>query len=363
VLVAALLASSLSGACSDPAGPDDPDSIEAWMRFHDVPGVSVAVIRDFRVAYLEQYGLMSNEGGQVVDELTRFQAASMSKGVSAATVMTLVEDGLLELDRDIDAYLTTWELPWTVPRGSEPVTLRRLLSHTAGTTVSGFRGYRYNESVPTLNEVLDGTPPANSAPIVVDVQPGTGFRYSGGGYEVMERAILDVTDQTFPDLVHDRVLEPVGMTRSTFEQPAPDSLAPFLPTGHYASGTRVPGGYHTYPEIAAAGLWATPEDLALFLTELQRTLRGEGSGVLQPASVEAMLTEVTPHYGLGLHVWSRLGQRYFGHEGANDGFRGGMMAHVSSGDGVVILTNSDHGSDLFWDVVRTIGRREGWPAY
>ncbi len=359
----AVVASALLSSCSDPVGPEHRDSIEAWMDFHAVPGVSVAVIRDFQVAYLEQYGVMSNVGGRQIDELTRFQAASLSKGVSAATVMSLVEAGTLQLDQDIDTYLASWQLPWTVARGGEPVTLRRLLSHTAGTTVSGFRGYRRSEPVPTLNELLDGRPPANSAPVVVDVHPGAMFRYSGGGYEVMERVVRDVTGETFPTVAHDRILGPLGMTRSTFEQPVPDSLAPFLPTGHYAPGTLVPGGHHIYPEIAAAGLWATPEDVALFLIELQRTLRGDGSGVLGRASVETMLTEVMRDYGLGFDLWSRLGQPYFGHQGANDGFRGGMVAHRTSGDGAAILTNSDRGSDLFWDVVSALGRREGWPGY
>jgi CubicO group peptidase (beta-lactamase class C family) len=361
--VVLLIGALLLGACSDVAGPDDRDSIEAWMEFHRVPGVSVAVIRDFEIAYLEQYGVLDRNTAVPVDENTRFQAASLSKSASAVVVLSLVEDGVVALDDDIEGYLTSWELPWTVPRGDEPVTLRRLLSHTAGTTVSGFRGYRQGESLPTLLDILNGATPANSAPVVVAETPGAAFSYSGGGYEVMEQAIYDVTGRTWPELARTQVLDPLGMSRSTFRQPAPDSLQPYLPTGHYADGSVVPGGHHTYPEIAAAGLWTTPEDMALFLIDLQRSLRGDSGGVLTRASVELLVTEVRRQYGLGFDLSTRLGQPYFGHQGANDGFRGGMIAHRSSGDGAVILTNSDRGSDLFADVVRIIGARESWPGY
>ena len=298
-IVAIAVAATIGWGCSDVTGPADAESIEAWMEFHGVPGVSVAVIKDFEVSYLEQYGVMSRSSSTPVDENTRFQAASLSKSLSAATVLTLVEDGTVSLDADIDGYLESWQLPWSVPRGPEVVTLRRLLSHTAGTTVWGFRGYRRPEPVPSLIDVLDGRQPANSLPVTVATTPGSEFQYSGGGYEVMEQAVLDITDSSFPALAQARVLEPLGMRRSTYQQPAPDSLESFLSSGYYSDGTAVPGGHHIYPEIAAAGLWATPEDLARFVVELQLTLRGEGSGMLSRESVEMMLTEVMSDYGLG----------------------------------------------------------------
>jgi CubicO group peptidase (beta-lactamase class C family) len=269
----------------------------------------------------------------------------------------------VSLDADVNDYLVSWQVPDNALQVSEKVTLRRLLSHTAGMTVSGFRGYRYTEPLPTLIQILNGEYPANSAPIVVAQVPGRHFSYSGGGYLVMQQAVEDVTGASFPEFVRERVLLPAGMTRSTYEQPLPVPLRDSLPSGYYADGTPVPGGHHIYPEIAAGGLWTTPSDLARFLIELQLSLRGESNRILSRENAELALTEVKRDYGLGFDLWVHRGQPYFGHSGANDGFRGRMVAHRTAGYGVVILTNSDNGLELARAIVQLIGEREGWPGY
>ena len=238
-LLAAVLA--LPG-CSTAVSPEDPADIASWMEIYEVPGASIAVINDFELDYVEVHGVKSKQSREPVSERTLFQAASLSKGVSAVAVLSLAQDEGVSLDRDINDYLTSWQVPANALQVTEKVTLRRLLSHTAGTTVSGFRGYRYTEPVPSLIQILNGEPPANSAPIVVDLVPGSEFRYSGGGYEVMEQAVRDVTGATYPDFVGERVLQPIGMANSTYEQPLPDSLRDSAASGYYASGTAVPGG-------------------------------------------------------------------------------------------------------------------------
>jgi CubicO group peptidase (beta-lactamase class C family) len=279
-------------------------------------------------------------------------------------VMSLVQDGTVSLDADVNDYLVSWQVPDNGFQDMERVTLRRLLSHTAGTTVRGFRGYRYGESVPTLIQILNGEPPANSAPIVVNAEPGRDFRYSGGGYVVMEQVVTDVTGIAFPAFIRERVLEPIGMDNSTFEQPLPDSLLQAAGSGYYADGVAVPGGHHIYPEIAAAGLWTTPTDFARFVIELQLSLRGESNKVLNRENAELLVTEVMNDYALGIALRSDRGQRYFWHAGANDGFRCAMFAHLSRGYGLVIMTNSDNGEpDLSEAVIELIGRRESWPGY
>jgi CubicO group peptidase (beta-lactamase class C family) len=277
--------------------------------------------------------------------------------------MRLVQDGKVFLDADINTYLTSWQVPDNEFVSTEKVTLRRILSHSAGTTVHGFRGYRYSEPSPTLIQVLNGAPPANSAPIVVDFVPGSDQRYSGGGYVVMQQALMDIEGATFPEIMRETVLQPIGMANSTFEQPLPESRLSSASAGHHSNGGVVPGDHHVYPEMAAAGLWTTPTDLARFLIELQLSLRGESNQVLSRELVELMLTEVGGGFGLGFAVWSHGGERYFGHGGANEGFRCFMVAHRSRGFGVVVLTNSDDGADLADAVVELIGEREGWPGY
>jgi len=350
-------------ACAGgPAGPGNGADIRAWMEFHQVPGVSVAVIKDFRLAYVEAHGVTSKVTREPVTERTLFQAASLSKAVSSAGVMTLVQDGTVSLDRDVNDYLTSWRVPYNALQATEKVTLRRLLSMTAGTTVRGFRGYRYTESVPTLLQILNGQPPANSAPIVVDRVPGTEFRYSGGGYLVAQQAVMDVTGTAFPQFMRERVLAPAGMEHSSYQQPLPDSLVGMAASGYYADGTAVPGGHHIYPEIAAGGLWTTPTDLAGFLIELQRALRGESQRVLRQESVAELLRPLRSDYALGLALAFRGRQLYFHHEGANDGFRCAMLFHATSGDGAIVMTNSDHGLELSEAIFRVIGKRERWPG-
>lgn len=210
-------------ACSSTTGPADPSDIGSLIEHYEVPGVSVAVINDFELDYVEVHGVKSVTTQEPVAEGTLFQAASLSKGVSATAVMSLVQVGAVSLDTEINDYLTSWKLHDNAYQSNEKVTLRRLLSHTAGTTVGGFRGYRYTEPVPNLIQILNGFPPANSPPIVVDLVPGSEFRYSGGGYLVMQQAVQDVTGLAYTEFIRQRVLQPIGMSASTYDQPLPDS--------------------------------------------------------------------------------------------------------------------------------------------
>jgi CubicO group peptidase (beta-lactamase class C family) len=358
------LAAILAVGCGSTTGPgSEATDIATLLEIFDVPGASVAVINDFALDYLEVHGVEDRSSGEAVTEETLFQAASLSKSVTAAGVLSAVQDGTFSLDRQINDYLTTWELPDNELQSVEKVTLRRLLSHTAGTTVGGFRGYRYGEPMPTLIQILDGVPPANSPPIVVDLVPGTQFRYSGGGYLVMQQAVEDVTGLEYPEFIRQRVLSPIGMSASTYEAPLPESLRNAAASGYYANGVAVPGGHHVYPEIAAASLWTTSGDVARFLVELQRSLRGESNRVLSRENTELLLTEVARSYGLGFDLWTIHRQPWFGHYGANDGFRSRMVAHRAGGFGVVVLTNSDNGHEFADAVLELIGRREGWPGF
>jgi CubicO group peptidase (beta-lactamase class C family) len=223
LLVAIVLPILAATACSSTTGPANPASIASLIAYYEVPGVSVAVIRDFELDYVEVHGVKSVTTLEPVTEGTLFQAASLSKGVSATGVMSLVQDGAVTLDTEINDYLASWKLHDNAYQTNEKVTLRRLLSHTAGTTVGGFRGYRYTEPVPNLIQILNGFPPANSPPIVVDLVPGSEFRYSGGGYLVMQQAVQDVTGLAYTEFIRQRVLQPIGMSASTYDQPLPDS--------------------------------------------------------------------------------------------------------------------------------------------
>ena len=333
-------------------------TITERLQHYKVAGASVAVVSQGKVEWARGYGVASAAGGPRVTPETLFQAASISKPVAAMVALRLVEQGKLSLDEEVNSKLRSWKVPDNDFQKTEKVTLRRLLNHSAGLTVHGFRGYAAGEPVPSLVELLDGKKPANSAAVRVDITPGSRWRYAGGGYEVMQQLVEDATGKPFPQVAKELVLDPLRMTHSTYEQPLPARLASSAATGHRRDGTPLKGGWHAYPEMAAAGLWTTPSDLALAILEIQK-----GGSVLQPATVRQMLTKLTGDYGLGFSLGEKDGVRSFSHGGANEGFRCILFAYMEGGRGAVVMTNGDAGGALANEILRGIAVEYGWPDY
>ncbi len=337
------------------------------MAFYSVPGVSVAVIRDGEIVCARGYGLREAGESDAVTRDTLFQAASISKPVTVAGALRLVERGILDLDVDVNDYLTTWKVPQT-GRWQPRLTLRQLVSHSAGLTVHGFPGYPRDVPRPTLVQVLNGTPPANTPPVRVDTLPGTQFRYSGGGTSIVQQLMMDVTGEPFPDLMRALVLDPLGMTASGYLQPLPESRRHEAATGHWTGGGPVAGQWHVYPEMAAAGLWTTPSDLARFAIGMQRAAAGEPGGILSAHMVRDALTpqivrETGGHLGLGFMLSGAEESRRFGHSGGNEGFRCLLTAYQDGGFGAVVMTNSDEGMPLIEELFSAIAREFDWPGY
>ena len=321
-----------------------------------VPGVSVAVLVDGEIAWARGYGLADVASGRPVTPNTLFQAASISKPVAALAALQLVASGRVDLDGNVNHYLTSWRVPenWFTER--TPVTLRGLLTHRAGLTVWGFPGYGPNEEVPDGPAVLDGR--GNTDPVRVYKEPGESWRYSGGGYTVMQQLVADVTGRPFTAVMRAEVLDPLEMLRSTYEQPLPPARRDDVATGYRSNGEPVPGGAQTYPELAAAGLWTTPSELALYAREMQRARRGESDRVLGEALVREMLTPDADDWGLGPAI-SEDGER-FRHGGSNQGFRCTFTAYIDGGDGVFVMTNSDSGGQLAAEIATTVAHAYGW---
>jgi CubicO group peptidase (beta-lactamase class C family) len=345
-----------------------PCPIQQRMVQTCTPAVSVGVIDNFEVAWARGFGTLA-EGAEPAAANTPFQCGSISKPVFALAAMKLAEIGTIDLDADVNDYLTSWRLP--ANDGWQPhVSLRHLLSHTAGTTVHGFPGYPASGPWPTVSQILRGVPPANNQPIVVDVLPGTQFRYSGGGTTIAQQAVVDVTGRPFPELMRELILDPVGMMDSGFEQPAPSAFAKRGAKGHLWNGTETPGGYHVFPEMAAAGLWTTAADLALLGVEAMRALRGDCSKLgLAPETVSSMLRHQLPNQetgqefvGLGWFCRGTEETFRFGHDGWNHGYVATMLMLPAIGKGVVVMVNSHQGWMLRGEITAAVGREYGWPA-
>ncbi|MGH9885941.1 MAG: serine hydrolase domain-containing protein, partial [bacterium] len=270
--------------------------------------------------------------------------------------------GTLQLDRDVNEQLVSWKVPDTTAASGEKVTVRGLLSHSAGLSVHGFDGYVANAPYPTLVQVLDGVKPANTPAIRVVQRPGERFRYSGGGYTILQQLMIDVTHQPFDEYMMREVLTPAGMTASTYTQPLPPSYAPNAATGHLLDGTPVAGGWHTYPEMAAAGLWTTPTDLAKFAIAMYRAL-GPDTTLVHPVRAYQMLSyQRNDFMGLGFYLRGNNFRLEFSHTGVDEGFDASMTA-TRNGQGVVIMINANENSDAVGRIQRIVARMYNWPNY
>jgi CubicO group peptidase (beta-lactamase class C family) len=347
-----------------PEAPDAVDDfIEAQIQRRRIPGLSLAIIQDGKIVKARGYGVTEKNGETPVTASTLFQAGSISKPVSAMGALHLVERGKLALDEDVNEKLAAWKVPENEFTREQKVTLRGLLSHTAGLTVHGFPGYDAEGPVPTLVQVLDGAGPANTRPIRVDILPGSQWRYSGGGYTVMQQMAIDVTGEPFPRLMQEIVLGPLGMNDSTFEQPLPGEQAKRTATGHYSDRSLVAGKWHIYPEMAAAGLWTTPSDLARFAVGVQGALAGRSEQTLSQGMARQMLTEQKNHYGLGFALEGSGPTLRFAHGGRDEGFDALLVAYAETGQGASIMINANDNSRMISRILEVIARAYHWPDY
>ena len=343
--------------------PPQPMAILDRMAHYKVPGVSVAFFDHGQILWTRAYGFADLASKKPVTADTLFQAASISKPVSALAALRLVQDGKLNLDEDVNVKLKTWKVPENEFTLREKVTIRRILSHSAGLTVHGFPGYASGEPIPSVVQILNGEKPANTDPIRVDVVPGTLWRYSGGGFVVLQTLLSDVTGKPFPQIMRELVLDPAGMTRSTYEQPLPKNRQPESATPYRNSAEPVKGGAHTYPEMAPAGLWTTPSDLAKMAIEVQKEYAGQSSKILNQSMAKQMLTHQMGTWGLGFGLENPGSPLRFGHGGANEGFRCNLETYTDSGQGFVVMTNSDTGGEVAQEIFRAVSKEYNWPDY
>ena len=330
-----------------------------------VPAVSVVVIRDFKIDWARAWGVKNARTGEAATVDTLFQAASISKPVAAMASLRAVQDGRFTLDQDINSILKSWRLSPRPSSQDEIVTPRMLMSHTSGTDDGfGFPGYNPEAPRPSIVQILDGTPPANRGAVRVGRAPMTGFKYSGGAVTIQELALTDVLGKPFPRIMRETVLDPIGMTNSTYEQPLPPNLHSAAAHAHDLSGQAGDAPWRVHPEHAAAGLWTTPTDLAKFAIEVQQALAGRSTRILSRATAQEMVTPVgVGPFAVGFTV-AKVGEGwYFSHGGSNWGFRCDLIAHRSKGYGVVIMTNGDNGGRLIAALREKISLASAWDMH
>lgn len=347
-------------------------NLAARMEFYNVPGVSIAVIEDGKIAWSRGFGVRNTQTKASVNANTVFQSASISKPVTALGALRMVELKQLHLDVDVNLSLRSWQVPASEFTATEKVTLRRLLSHSAGLSVSGFPGYAFGVAIPTAKQVLEGAQPANTPEVRPVYVPKSKVEYSGGGFTVVQQLMMDVADRSFDRVMAELVLNPIGMSHSSFEQPLALKFKGNAAAGHDGKAEVIPGLYRTHPELAAAGLWTTSADLGRFVIAVQNAHLGaaandvsnpqHASKILSPPMVLEMLTIQSWPYGLGFVIEGEGSASRFSHRGSNFGYQCILIGFKNKNSGLVVLTNGNNGNGLIQEIVRAVATEYQWPA-
>ncbi|MFN6120850.1 MAG: serine hydrolase domain-containing protein [Actinomycetes bacterium] len=335
------------------------------MHHHACPGVGIAVMHDGRIDWADGFGRRHADRPDPVGPETVFMAASCSKPVTAMLVLQQVDRGVLDLDTDVNTYLRRWHVPPNEFTVEQPVTLRHLLSHTAGVTVNGF-GATVNDGRPVADvfDLLAGRPPARNAPILVDKPYDGTDRYSGGGYVIAQLVLEDVLDATFDRIADEHLLTPLGMTRSSFVHPLTPRLRDDVAAGHGDDGRPHPGDWMISSEMAAGGLFSTARDYATFLLACRDAWLGVPGAVLGRSLAQEMTTRHGHGvFGLGVKVMGDGSTARINHGGSNDGYQSETNLYLESGDGAVVLTHAVSGIYLFREILNGIADVYDWPAY
>lgn len=334
-------------------------NLEKRMADFGVPGFSIATIEGGVITAASGYGHGRRDEGIKVDEKTVFQAGSISKSLTAVLVLKLHSEGKLDIDADICKYLKTWKLPKSKYVKKNKVTLRMLLSHTAG--LKGAQkmkldqvGYHQDEKAPTLNEVLDGKTFLQK--VEFDTVPGERHLYSNQGFGLIQKIIEDITNEPFHKTAARIVLKPFKMDNSTFDVVLASDSDPSYAYS-YRHG-KVKSGYwrHTASKCSG-GLYSTPTDLAKFMIKVAHIINGEDTFL--PKDVSRLLID-GEEYGLGFSLHKKGDTNLISHSGRNSGFFAYMAIDQKTNNGYVMMTNSDDANDLFAEVLRGASRVFDW---
>lgn len=326
------------------------------LKYYKSPAFSLVFINDGKIDCTYNYGYKNRDEGNAVTENTLFQAGSISKTVFATAVMRLVQKDKIDLDKDIREYSDT-SFYKTYDNQNHVITLRQLLSHTAGLNLHGFAGYQYGQLIPSLDQILRGEEPANNLPLFLKNEPGTVWEYSGGGYILAQKIVCDVCGTDFETILQSEVLQPFGMIHSTYQQPINEDKRFDIACGYDWYNQILPYGYNTMPELAAAGLWTTPSDLALFGIEMMKAYNGK-SQFIPKEIMDLMLTKVIPNIpsGLGVFIPDDNPKGYFDHGGSNGGYHSIMRFQSEDNKGYAAMLNSDIGSEFFEELNPAISK-------
>jgi CubicO group peptidase (beta-lactamase class C family) len=333
------------------------------MRYFNVPGVSIAVMKDHKIEWAKSYGV--KEAGKIdpVGLNTMFQAASMSKPITSMIALKLEEENKIELKRDINQQLKRWHIPENEYTRQAAVTPELLMLHMGGINVPSFPGYSVSDSIPDVITILNGVPPSNTEAVKVIYAPNTKWSYSGGGYTILQFLMEEVTGLSFAKLMEKYLFDPLKLQHTTFEHNLSVDQQNLIAKGHLEDGKVVVGGYHKYPEKAAAGLWTTPMDYAEMIIELEKSYEGASDKIIRPETSRKMLKKYRGDMALGIVMKNSGDSTALAYGGWNEGYMCDVYSYLESGSGVVIMTNSNNGYMLIQEIYRSLATEYRWPDF
>lgn len=323
-------------------------NLNSRMKHYGVPGISFAVIKNGKLEWAKGYGHIQSGKSNSINTETMFSVGSVSKVGAAILSLKLQEQGKLNIDVNVNQYLKSWKVPANRYTKERPVTLRHIMSHTAGLTIHGFADFLPDEKLPTTVQILNGEWPAKNSRVYVNIPVGSRFRYSGGGTTITQLIVEELTNKKYHLAAKELLFQPLNMRRSSYQNPLPKSFGN-IAKAHNRNGKPValPRGYQSMPEAAASGLWTTPTDFSKVMIMLMKAYHGESTTYLSKKTIQDMMTPVTPsNYGLGPRIKKEGNSIEFSHGGANDSYRAHFSGFLQSGNGYIIFTNGARGSRL-----------------
>ena len=355
--------SAAAGLTAATALANQPDEIKVLTKLlngmlgaHNVPSASFAILQASQL-YASVAGQRVAGGAKATTE-TVYQAASCSKMIAALSGVVLANRGKINIDGNLSKTLQTLNIPSV--SGAHAVTLRRLFGMTSGANVHGFGGYPHGHRLPSIMQILHGTPPANSPKIKIVNPPGTHYAYSGGGYEIAQIVLAQATSENYPTLAQSLVLAPLAMTRSSYDVPLGANVA----YAYNSSGNVYPGNWNVFPEFAAAGLWTTPTDLIHFAQGLIKSYHGHPISLIGQSWAQQMFQNVDGfRYGIGATLVTRSGVVSYNKGGVNVGYRAYLILFPESGQAAAIMTNGDNGQALFTPFYKAVAQAYNWPYF
>jgi len=338
-------------------------NLEERMKFYNVPGISVTVINNYEPVWTKHYGVMDSELNNPVTDETLFNVGSLSKGVASLTILSLVRNNKIKLDEDVNNQLISWKIPENEFTEVAKSTPRLLMNHSGG-AIHHFAMNYLRDNFPTTIQVLNGEPPAQERPTVIDRIPGTEFLYSNPGFAILQQLVIDKGEKPFHQIAQENIFDILEMNHTTFKQPLSLELEKFACAGHRTTGKPIEVKRYFYPNAAAGGLWTTTYDYAKFITELQKSYHKKSNKIISQELTQEMITpQVSEQYGLGVFMRVMKGESYFGHMGDNAGFFAGYVSHSTEGYGAVVFTNSQNGAQLIREVTKSVAKVYGWKGY